>query len=63
MGIINVSFGVLRIKDFLGFFSKQLLFSTSTRIHIKKFIKPQIITNNGILVSPSIVGKLFFLLS
>jgi hypothetical protein len=60
MGIVDVSCGVPTIKDFLGFFNKQLLCSTSTLIHIKKSIKPQIIANNGILVSPSIVGTFYF---
>jgi hypothetical protein len=55
-----VSFGVPRIKDFLGIFNKQLLCSTSVLIHIKKSIEPQITTNNGILVSRSIVGTSFF---
>jgi hypothetical protein len=60
MGILDVSFGVLKINDFSRFFNKQLLCSTSTQIHIKKSIEPQITANNGISVSPSIVGTFFF---
>jgi hypothetical protein len=56
MGIVYASFGILGIK-------KQLLCSTSTLIHIKKSIQPQITTNNGILVSPSFVGTSFVLVS
>ncbi len=63
MGIVDASFKVPRIKDFSRFFSKQLLCSTSTLIHIKKSVEPQITTKNGILISPSIVGTFFFLLS
>jgi hypothetical protein len=63
MGIVDVSFGIPRIKDFSRFFDKQLLCSTSALIHIRKYIEPQITANNGILVSPSIVGRLFYLLS
>jgi len=63
MCIVDASFGVPKIKDFLGFFNKQLLCSTSTLIHIKKSIEPQITNKNGILVFPSIVGTFFFLLS
>jgi Co/Zn/Cd efflux system component len=59
MGTVDASFGVLRIEEFLGFFNKQLLCSTSALIHINKSIEPQITTNNGILVSPSIVGIFF----
>jgi hypothetical protein len=61
MGIIDVSFGVPRIKVFSRFFSKQNLCSTLTLIHIKKSIELEITTKNGILVSPSIVGTYFFL--
>jgi hypothetical protein len=60
MGIVDVSFRVPRIKDFLGLFNKQLLCSTSTLIHIKKSTKPQITTNNVILVSLSIVETFVF---
>jgi hypothetical protein len=48
MGIVDASFRVSRIKDFLGSFNKQLLCSTSTVIHINKPIESQIPTNNGI---------------
>ncbi len=44
----------------IGFLLVQLLCSTSPLIHIIKSIEPQIITNNGILVSPSIVGTSIF---
>ncbi len=60
MGIIDVSFGVPKIKDFSRFFNKQLLCSTLALIHIKKSIKPQITAKNGILFFPSIVGTSFF---
>ncbi len=53
-----MSFGIQIIKNFgriNGFSKKQPLCSTSTLIHIKKFIEPQIIAKNGILVSRSIV--------
>jgi hypothetical protein len=64
MGIVDVSFGVLKIKDFFQdfsrFFNNQLLCSTSTLIHIKKSIEPQITAKNGILVSLLIVGTYFF---
>jgi hypothetical protein len=39
---------------------KQNLCSISTLIHIKMSTKPKIITKNGILVFPSIVGMSFF---
>jgi hypothetical protein len=60
MGIVDASFGVPRIKGFLGCFNKQLLCSTSALIHIKNSIGPQIIAKNGILVSLSIAGTFFF---
>jgi hypothetical protein len=59
LGTIYASFGVPRIKDFLGFFNKQFLCSSLVLIHIKKSIEPQITTNNGILVFRSIVGTSF----
>jgi hypothetical protein len=62
-GYVYASFGVQIIKNFgwiTRFSKKQPLCWTSTLIHIKEFIKPQIITNNGILVSCSIVGTSFF---
>ncbi len=45
-------------QDFLGFFTKQLLCSTLALIHIRKCIEPDFIANNGILSSPSIVGRI-----
>ncbi len=50
----------LEFQDLLGFFNKQFPCSTSTLIHIKKSIEPQITVKNGILVSLSIVGTFFF---
>jgi hypothetical protein len=62
LGTIYASFGVIGIEWVLlmhpSEFQKSRIFqdfSTLALIHIKKFIKPQIIINNGILVSPSIV--------
>jgi len=62
MGIVYASFGVQWIKNFGwidGFSKKQPPCSTSTLIHIKKSIKPQITTKNGILVSHLVVGMFF----
>jgi hypothetical protein len=59
-GLNGYCMGVPKIKDFSRFLNKQLMCSTSTLIHIKKSIKPQITTKNGILVSPSIVRTSFF---
>jgi hypothetical protein len=66
MGIIYASFGVQRINNFgsiVGFSKEQPVCSTLALIHIKKYIEPQIIANNCILVSHSIVGTYFFQLS
>jgi hypothetical protein len=59
MGIVYASFGVPRRKK-LGFFNNQLLCLTTALIQIKMSIELKVITKNGILVSPSIVGMFIF---